>query len=67
MMPEKTVLILEREGGPWQKFLSDYFSDTPAVVRSVSEPAQAAIFFDRAFPKVVFAEPSFLNRSFLQL
>lgn len=65
-MPERSILIFEREANPWRKFLADYFMDTPAVLRSVSDPTQASALYDRFLPKMLFVESAFLSRSFLQ-
>jgi len=65
-MPARSVLILERSGGPWGSFLRDYFSDTPAVVSAFQEPAQASALFDKFLPSVLFSEPCFLTKAFLQ-
>jgi CheY-like chemotaxis protein len=53
-------------GGPWATFLRDYFSDVPATVTLVEEPSQAAALFDRSLPGVLFVEPVFLNKTFIQ-
>lgn len=65
-MPTRTVLILEKRGGPWAPFLGDYLSDVSAAISVVEEPSQAAAFFDRLLPSLVFAEPPFLNKALLQ-
>lgn len=65
-MPENAILILEHDSGNWRKFLVDYFADVPVVVRTVSQLTQGAVLMDRILPQVMFAEPAFLNRSFLQ-
>jgi len=62
----RNVLILERRGGPWGSFLRDYFSDTPVAVSLISEAAQAANFFDKSLPRVLFSESCFLHKAFLQ-
>ena len=62
----KNVLILERRGGPWGSFLRDYLSDTPASVSIIQEPVQPAVSFDEFLPRVLFAEPHFLSKAFLQ-
>jgi CheY-like chemotaxis protein len=59
-------MILEKHGGVWGSFLRDYFSDTAAVFSAVEEPAQASVLFDKFRPSVLFAEPSFLSKAFLQ-
>ncbi|MFH1208258.1 MAG: response regulator [Candidatus Omnitrophota bacterium] len=61
-----TVLILERHEGPWAAFLREYLSDTPAAVSVIEEPAQASLLFDKTLPRVLFSEPCFLSRAFLQ-
>jgi CheY-like chemotaxis protein len=61
-----TVLILERRGGVWGTFLKDYLSDTPAVVSIAEEPTQASALFDKSLPSVLFSEPCFLSKAFLQ-
>jgi CheY-like chemotaxis protein len=60
------VLILEKRGGVWAPFLRDYFSDTPAAVSVIGESSQTAASFDRALPGILFAEPAFLSKAFLQ-
>ena len=65
-MPPRSALILERRGGLWGSFLRDCFNDTPAAVTIAEEPTHAAALFDRALPSVLFAEPEFLNKTFLQ-
>jgi len=62
----RTVLILERRGGVWGTFLKDYFSDTPAAVTTAEEPTHAAALFDKSLPGVLFSEPCFLSKAFLQ-
>ncbi len=61
-----TVLILERHGGVWGSFLKDYFSDTPVTVSIIEEPTQVSAHFDKFLPRVLFAEPCFLSKAFLQ-
>ena len=61
-----TVLILENREGPWGAFLREYLIDTPAAVSVIQDPAQAAAFFDRSLPGILFTEPSFLSKAFLQ-
>lgn len=61
-----TVLVLEKPGGVWGPFLKDYLSDTPAVVSVAGDSAQASALFDRTLPGVLFAEPDFLTKAFLQ-
>ena len=61
-----TVLILEKRGGRWATFLRDYLSDTSVSVSAVEEPGQASILFDKTLPSVLFSEPCFLSKSFLQ-
>lgn len=65
-MSARSVLILERCGGLWGSFLRDYFSDTPAAVSAFQEPAQASALFDKFLPSVLFSEPCFLTKAFLQ-
>jgi CheY-like chemotaxis protein len=65
-MPLRSVLVLERHGGRWASFLKDYLSDAPAVVTVVEEPAQASAAFDKSLPRILFSEPSFLTKAFLQ-
>jgi CheY-like chemotaxis protein len=62
----RTVLILERQGGLWGSFLSDYLSDTMAAVSITQESTQASALFDKVLPNVLFAEPCFLSKAFLQ-
>ena len=62
----KNVLILERRGGRWASFLRNYFSDTPATITIAEEPSQSAALFDKVLPSVLFSEPCFLSKSFLQ-
>ena len=66
MSAARSVLILERREGPWAAFLRDYLSDTPVAVSVIEEPAQASLLFDRTLPRVLFSEPCFLSRAFLQ-
>ena len=61
-----TVLILERRGGLCGYFLRDYLSDAPAAVSICEEPAQASALFDKNLPSVLFSEPCFLSKAFLQ-
>ncbi len=61
-----TVLILERRGGPWAAFLRDYLSDASVAVSIIEEPSQAAFLFDKTLPSVLFSEPCFLSKAFLQ-
>ncbi|MFA7255356.1 MAG: response regulator [Candidatus Omnitrophota bacterium] len=56
----------KKRGGLWASFLRDYFSDTPASISVAEEPAKAATLFDKALPGVLFAEPCFLSKAFLQ-
>ncbi len=65
-MSARSVLILERRGGVWGTFLKDYLSDTPAAVSVIEEPTQASVHFDKALPSVLFSEPCFLSKAFLQ-
>lgn len=65
-MPERSILICEREGGIYGAFLRDYFSDTPAAIKFVTDPSQMLRIFDQILPAIVFLEPSFLTRSFAQ-
>lgn len=62
----KNVLILEKRGGVWGAFLRDYLNDTPASVTIAEETTPAAILFDKGLPSVLFAEPCFLTKAFLQ-
>ena len=61
-----TVLILEKRGGVWGTFLKDYLSDTPAAVFISEEPTQASALFNKSLPSVLFSEPCFLSKAFLQ-
>lgn len=65
-MPARSVLILEKNGGLWGAFLRDYFGDTPAPVSVLQESAQASALFDKFLPSVLFSEPCFLTKAFLQ-
>ena len=65
-MPVRSVLVLEKRGGAWGPFLRDYFSDMPATIVVVEEFSQAAAVFDRSLPSILFVEPAFLNKAFLQ-
>jgi len=65
-MSVRSVLILEKRGGVWGSFLRDYLSDTPASISVSEESAQAIALFDKISPSVLFAEPCFLSRAFLQ-
>ena len=65
-MSARSVLILERHGGRWAVFLRDYLNDTPATVSVIEEPAQASVLFDKSLPSVLFSEPYFLSKAFLQ-
>ena len=65
-MPARSILILERRGGRWASFVRDYLSDTPAAVSISEEPTQASTFFTKALPSILFAEPCFLSKAFLQ-
>ncbi|MFH1800195.1 MAG: response regulator [Candidatus Omnitrophota bacterium] len=46
--------------------MTDYLSDMPAAVSVIEEPAQAALHFDKILPSVLFSEPCFLSKAFLQ-
>jgi CheY-like chemotaxis protein len=61
-----SVLILEKQGGLWAPFLKGYFNDTLVLTVVIEEPSQAAAVFDRSLPRVLFVEPSFLNKTLLQ-
>jgi CheY-like chemotaxis protein len=65
-MSSRSVLILERRGGPWAAFLKDYLNDTPTVVSIIEEPTQASLSFDKTLPGVLFSESCFLSKAFLQ-
>jgi CheY-like chemotaxis protein len=65
-MPTRAVLILEKRGGLWASFLRNYLSDTPAVVSVAEDLAQASVLFGKRLPRVLFAEPCFLSKAFLQ-
>ena len=65
-MSSRSVLILERHGGPWAALLTDYLSDAPAAISVVEEPAQALLLFDKILPSVLFSEACFLSKTFLQ-
>ena len=61
-----SALVLEKSGGLWGPFLRNYLSDTPAIVSIIEESAKASIIFDKSLPGVLFAEPCFLSKTFLQ-
>lgn len=65
-MSTSSVLILEKRGGVWGSFLKDYLSDTSAAVLASEESAQAMALFDKVLPRVLFTEPCFLTKAFLQ-
>ncbi len=56
----------KKRGGIWGAFLQDYFSDTPAFVTIAEEPTHAAALFDKFLPSILFAEPCFLTKAFVQ-
>lgn len=64
-MTPKKVLLLEPQGSPWARFLTDYFSDVPAVLEFAHEPAQAACYFDKTFPSILFLSAAFLTKPML--
>lgn len=65
-MPPRTVMILERQSGRWTSFLRDYLSDIPASVTAHHELPQATFLFDKILPRVLFTEPVFLSKPFIQ-
>lgn len=65
-MPGRNILILEAPEGLWHPFLKDYFSDIPAAVHSLHEPRQASGAFDQFLPGMIFLDPAFLAKNFLQ-
>ncbi len=65
-MSTSSVLILEKRGGVWGSFLKDYLSDTSAAVSASEESTQAMALFDKVLPRVLFIEPCFLTKAFLQ-
>lgn len=65
-MAARPVLILERHEGRWASFLRDYLSDTPAILFVAQDIVQATAFFDKTPPSLLFCEPAFLTKAFLQ-
>lgn len=65
-MTEKTVWVIEKEGGAWSVFLKKFFEDVPVRFEQYSERNGALGAFDKSLPAMVFAEPSFLSLPFIQ-
>lgn len=65
-MSARSVLVLEKCGGLWESCLRDYLSDTSASVSVIEEPSRVPAYFDKSRPEILFSEPCFLSKTFLQ-
>ena len=64
-MASKRVLLLESNGGLWQPFLKDYFSDVLGAFEVFEDPSRAPGYFDKMLPSVLFLNASFLTKTLI--
>lgn len=64
-MPPKRALLLQSKNSLWIVFLKEYFSDVSVVFESSDEKAQAAVFFDKISPTILFLSEPFLTPALL--
>jgi len=65
-MPKRQVLILAKDGSPWNGFLREFFEDTPAGLSWVPDAVRARELWDKIRFDVVLADPALLPMSLEQ-
>ncbi len=65
-MPQRKILVLDREESPWPSFFTEYFADTRAQIQFFDQAQALSQEFSKSRPNMVFCKEELLSESLIQ-
>ncbi|MSR77837.1 MAG: response regulator [Candidatus Omnitrophica bacterium] len=65
-MPERNILLLEKEESPWPGFLGEFFSDTRSGITQFFSASEASPYFSKHAQDIVFINDALLSPNLIQ-
>ena len=59
-MPQRNIVILDKEEAPWRSFLEEFFNDTPSLIHSFEDAVKANQHLAKNSPDLLFIRDSLL-------
>ena len=59
-MPQRNIVILDKEEAPWRSFLEEFFNDTPSLIHSFDDPVKANQHLAKHSADILFIRDSLL-------